>query len=295
MNLNGRRQSENVDDRRSGGMSTAKKAGGIGIGSLIVIALFTYFTSNGDMGQVLNAVIQNSSNVQITSSDPNYTPSAEEDSLAVFASQIMASTEDIWTAEFKKMGKAYKAPKLVLYTGTIQTGCGNGTASMGPFYCSADQCVYLDLSFLSEMKSQLGAKGGDFANAYVIGHEVGHHVQYLLGTLDKEHAIMSRQSESESNKTSVRIELQADFYAGVWGHQENATFNSLDNNDMMEAIDLAQKIGDDYLQRKAGYSTTVPDAFTHGTAEQRQRWLKKGLSTGDMSQGDTYSVNYNDL
>ena len=293
MRLNGRRTSDNVDDRRSGTSSSAKA--GMGIGGLVLIAVFTYFTSGGDMGQVFNAVLQNSQNVQIQSSNPDYTPSAEEDSLALFASQIVASTEDIWTAEFQKIGRTYTKPKLVLYTGTIKTGCGNGTAQMGPFYCSADQCVYLDLSFLSEMRSQLGAQGGDFANAYVIAHEVGHHVQNLLGTLDKEHAIMSRQSESESNKTSVRIELQADFYAGVWGHQENASFKSLDADDMAEAIDLAQKIGDDYLQKQAGYKEAVPDAFTHGTAAQRKRWLQKGLQSGDINQGDTYSIDYSNL
>lgn len=290
MNLNGRRESRNVDDRR-GGSGVSGKAG-VGFGGIIIAALFAYFTSGGDWGQVANAVIQN---IEIKSSDPNYVPSAEEDSLAKFASQIMASTEDIWTEEFRKIGQTYTPPKLVLYTGSIKTGCGNGSASMGPFYCSADQCVYLDLSFLSQIKSSLNAKGGDFANAYVIGHEVGHHVQNLLGILNEKHSIMARQNEKEANKTSVRIELQADYFAGVWGNRENAAFKSLDSQDMMEAIDLAQKIGDDYLQAQAGYKNAVPDAFTHGTAEQRQRWLKKGLTTGDIRQCDTYSIRYEDL
>lgn len=292
MRLEGRRQTSNVDDRRGSGVA---KGAGLGIGGLLLVAVMTYFTSGGDLGRTVGAVVENVvQNGGIQSSDPNYQPTPEDDSLAVFVKQIMASTEDVWTEEFSKRGLTYQAPKLVLYTGTVQTGCGQGTAQCGPFYCSADQCVYLDLSFLKEIRSQLGAHGGDFANAYVIGHEVGHHVQNLLGYLQSAHKVMAKQTEVEANKTSVRIELQADFLAGVWGNRENARFNSLDPNDLMEAIDLAEKIGDDYLQKKARGSV-VPDAFTHGRADQRQRWLKKGFDSGRIEDGDTYSIDYSRL
>lgn len=292
MRLEGRRQTSNVDDRRGSGVA---KGAGLGIGGLLLVAVMTYFTSGGDLGRTVGAVVENVvQNGGIQSSDPNYQPTPEDDSLAVFVKQIMASTEDVWTEEFSKRGLTYQAPKLVLYTGTVQTGCGQGTAQCGPFYCSADQCVYLDLSFLKEIRSQLGAHGGDFANAYVIGHEVGHHVQNLLGYLQSAHKVMAKQTEVEANKTSVRIELQADFLAGVWGNCENARFNSLDPNDLMEAIDLAEKIGDDYLQKKARGSV-VPDAFTHGRADQRQRWLKKGFDSGRIEDGDTYSIDYSRL
>ena len=181
----------------------------------------------------------------------------------------------------------------MLYTGGVQTGCGQGNASVGPFYCSADQALYIDLSFFSSMKSQLGADG-DFAYAYVIAHEVGHHVQHLLGTLNAAHSKMARLNETQANKISVRIELQADFYAGVWGHHENNMFGSIEDGDLQEAIQCAQVIGDNYLQEKArGYSQ--PESFTHGTSAQRMRWLKLGLSTGDMNRGDTFSLSESQL
>jgi hypothetical protein len=287
MNLFGRRESDNVDDRR--GMGGGAKAG-LGIGGMIVVAIITLL-----MGGNATDVLQNTGLMSgsTQTQQGTYQPTKEEEELAKFSKQILASTEDIWTAEFQRMGKTYTPPKLVLYTGAIQTGCGNGDASTGPFYCSADQCIYLDLSFLATMKQQLGA-GGDFANAYVIAHEVGHHVQYLLGTLDAAHQQMAQESEKESNRTSVRIELQADFYAGVWAYHEEERFKSLEAGDIEEALSTAGVIGDDYLQNKAqGY--TVPDAFNHGTSEQRVKWLKKGLSTGNMDDGDTFSLPYSDL
>ena len=287
MNLFGRRESDNVDDRR--GMGGGAKAG-LGIGGMIVVAIITLL-----MGGNATDVLQNTGLMSgsTQTQQGTYQPTKEEEELAKFSKQILASTEDIWTAEFQRMGKTYTPPKLVLYTGSIQTGCGNGDASTGPFYCSADQCIYLDLSFLATMKQQLGA-GGDFANAYVIAHEVGHHVQYLLGTLDAAHQQMAQESEKESNRTSVRIELQADFYAGVWAYHEEERFKSLEAGDIEEALSTTGVIGDDYLQNKAqGY--TVPDAFNHGTSEQRVKWLKKGLSTGNMDDGDTFSLPYSDL
>ncbi|MBP3244095.1 MAG: neutral zinc metallopeptidase [Bacteroidaceae bacterium] len=289
MRLNGRRESDNVDDRRGKG---GGKAGLAGIGGIIAIVVITLL-SGGDLSTVFQNLSQSGALSGGQTTEQNYQPTAEEEELAKFSKQILASTEDIWTEEFKKMGKTYQAPKMVLFTNAVESGCGNATSSTGPFYCSADQTVYIDLSFFSTMKKTLGADG-DFAYAYVIAHEVGHHVQYLLGDLQKAHQQMSRVSEKEANQISVRLELQADFYAGVWGHLENKRFKSLEDGDIEEALNTASKIGDDYLQKKhQGY--TVPESFNHGRADQRHKWLKKGLTTGDFTQGDTFSPNYNDL
>ena len=285
MRLEGRRESKNVDDRRG---RTAKTAG-LGIGGLIIAGIIALFMG-GDPSSVLRQMA--SSNMQ-TTENTEYVPTAEEQELAKFASQILAGTEDVWTAEFKKMGRTYTPPKLVLFKGSVQSGCGGATSSTGPFYCSSDQSVYLDLEFFSSMKQQLGADG-DFAYAYVIAHEVGHHVQNLLGTLGEAHQLMSRVSEKESNQISVRLELQADYYAGVWAYHDNEMFGSLEDGDIEEGLNVASKIGDDYLQKKArGYS--VPDSFNHGTSAQRSRWLKKGLMTGSVKGGDTYSPAYANL
>ena len=283
MNLNGRRKSSNVVDRRS---VKGKAAGGIGIGAVVIAIVVALL--GGDPSEVMQQLSSTS-----TESSTNYQPTEQEKAFEVFASQILASTEDVWTAVFKKMGRTYKAPTLVLFHGSVQSGCGGATSSTGPFYCSADECLYLDLDFFDEMSKKMGA-GGDFAHAYVIAHEVGHHVQHLLGTLDQAHAQMSRASEKERNNISVRIELQADYYAGVWGHYESKLFGSLEPGDLEEALNAAQRIGDDYLQKQSrGYA--VPDSFTHGTSAQRMRWLKKGLSTGDMNGGDTFSPRYGSL
>ncbi len=182
---------------------------------------------------------------------------------------------------------------MVLYSGAVQSGCGHATSQTGPFYCSADQTVYLDLDFFKQMQQTIGA-GGDFAYAYVIAHEVGHHVQYLLGTLDQAHDLMSRVSEKEANRISVRLELQADYYAGVWANRDNAMFNSIEPGDVENAINAASKIGDDYLQKKAT-GREVPDSFNHGRSSQRMSWLAKGIRTGDPLQGDTFSPAYENL
>ena len=283
MDLTGRRQSNNVEDRRGKG---GKIAGGVGIGGALIAVIFALFMG-GDPSEVIQQLGSQ------TTENTEYVATEQEKQFEVFARQILASTEDVWTAEFKRMGRTYKAPKLVLFHGSVQSGCGNASSAMGPFYCSADQCVYLDLDFFNEMPKSLGA-GGDFAYAYVIAHEVGHHVEHLLGVLGEAHSKMAQVSEAEKNKISVRIELLADFYAGVWGYHENKMFGSLEDGDLEEAINAAQKIGDDYFQKNArGYAT--PESFTHGTSAQRMRWLKKGLSTGDMSQGDTFSPAYNTL
>lgn len=288
MRLGGRRVSSNVDDRRR--LGGGKKAG-IGIGGLVVAALITWLMGGNPLSVLNNADLGSIIAGQGASS--NYEPTAEEDALAQFSSQILAGTEDVWTKEFKKMGLTYEPPRLVLFTGAVQSGCGGASSSTGPFYCSADQCVYIDLSFFTQMKQQLGADG-DFAYAYVIAHEVGHHVQYLLGILDQAHQQMSRVSERESNRISVRLELQADFFAGIWAYHDNKMFGSLEDGDIEEGINVASKIGDDYLQKQAqGYA--VPESFNHGTSAQRVRWLKKGLTTGDLNKADTFSQDYDSL
>lgn len=279
MRLTGRRESNNVEDRRR--MSSSTKAGIGGIGGVIIIALFTLL-SGGDLGDVFNNVMQQqTTQTEKTQSTGQREFTAEEEELAKFSRQILAGTEDVWTEVFKKMGREYTPPTLVLFTGSVQSACGGATASVGPFYCSGDQKLYIDLSFFSTMRQQLGA-GGDFSYAYVIAHEVGHHVEYLLGTLDKAHTQMASVSETEANRISVRLELLADYYAGVWAHYDNEMFGSLEDGDIEEAIDCAQKIGDNYLQEKArGYSQ--PESFTHGTSAQRMKWLKMGIEQGDMS------------
>ena len=282
MKLTGRRESTNVDDRR--GMS-ATKAGGVGIVGIIIALLMTFMSKGSiDLTDIISNVGQLSNVTEQAEGGREFTE--EEQALATFSKQILAGTEDVWTEEFKKLGRTYEPPKMVLYTGSVQTGCGNGSASMGPFYCSADQCLYIDLSFFTSMKQQLGADG-DFAYAYVIAHEVGHHVEFLLGTLGKVHQQMSRLNETEANKLSVRLELLADFYAGVWAYHDNEMFGSIEDGDLEEAIRCAQVIGDNYLQEKArGYSQ--PETFTHGTSKQRMKWLKLGLQTGDIRRGTTF-------
>lgn len=276
-----------MDDRRRRG--GGKKAG-IGIGGLVIAALITWMMGGNPLSVLKQADLGEMLTEQ---SGGSYEPTAEEEALAKFSKQILAGTEDVWTQEFKKMGRTYRAPRLVLFHGSVQSGCGGASSQMGPFYCSADESVYIDLSFFSEMKQQLGADG-DFAYAYVIAHEVGHHVQHLLGILDSAHQQMSRMSEKESNRMSVRLELQADFLAGIWAYHDNQMFNSLENGDIEEGLNVASKIGDDYLQKQAqGY--TVPDAFNHGTSAQRVRWLKKGIKSGNVNDGDTFSQSYSEL
>ena len=283
MDLEGRRESTNVEDRRG------KRAAGVslGIGGTILVGIIALI-----MGRNPAEVMQNL-NTGGADTETTYTPTAEEEELASFTKKILASTEDVWSAQFKKIGQQYVPPKLVMFTDQVQSACGNATAAVGPFYCSADQTVYIDLSFFSTMRQSLGADG-DFAYAYVIAHEVGHHVQNLRGTLSQAHQKMAQVSEKESNQISVRTELQADYYAGVWAHHENQMFGSLEDGDLEEAINTASVIGDDYLQKKArGYAT--PESFNHGTSQQRMRWLKKGFTTGDINGGTTFQGNYSDL
>lgn len=288
MRLTGRRESTNVDDRRH--IRGGKKAG-LGLGGMIIAGIIIWLMGGNPLSVLNYADTESIFMEQGTSA--SYTPTEQDEELAKFSRQILAGTEDVWTKEFQKMGRTYRAPRLVLFTGSVQSACGGASSSTGPFYCSADQSVYIDLSFFKDMKRQLGADG-DFAYAYVIAHEVGHHVQYLLGILDNAHKQMSRVSEKESNRISVRLELQADFFAGIWAHHDNKMFNSLEDGDIEEGINAASKIGDDYLQKKAqGY--TVPDSFNHGTSAQRMRWLKKGMNSGKVSDGDTFTPSYQEL
>ncbi len=287
MKLDGRRGSSNVSDRRGAG-----KAVGIGGGiiGLIAVAVMTLL-GGGDLGDAIQNVAGSGSNYSYTG---NYTPDAEDERLADLASKVLAGTEDVWTEEFRRQGWGeYECPKMVLYSGSVQSGCGQASSQVGPFYCSADQTVYIDLSFFREMKQTIGA-GGDFTYAYVIAHEVGHHVQYLLGTLDEAHSLMNRLPETEANKVSVRLELQADFYAGVWANRDNEMFGSLEPGDVELAIDAASKIGDDYLQRKAT-GMEQPDSFNNGRSSQRVRWLTKGLKSGNPLAGDTFTPSYSEL
>ena len=287
MKLDGRRQSSNVVDRR--GQKTAVAAGGLGIGGILIYLLISFL--GGDPSQV----VQNLPSTQTEQTTGEYVEEQWEADLRVFASQILAGTEDVWTEEFRKMGKTYQPPKLVIFSDAVNSGCGNATSASGPFYCSADQCVYIDLEFFKNMKKELGADG-DFAYAYVIAHEVGHHVQNQLGILGQAHQQMAQYGKNTAgyNQTSVRLELQADFFAGVWAYHDNARFGSLEDGDIEEALNAAAKIGDDYLQKQA-YGRTMPETFNHGTSEQRARWLKKGLTTGDISLGDTFSPAYSSL
>lgn len=284
MRLTGRRESSNVEDRRGGSsgmrMSSGKKGGCAGIIMLIIGALIWWKTGDSTMFVNNLGVGQGTTTEQTTN---NTGTNKAQDELAVFASRILASTEDIWTSIFQQNGMTYQKPTMVIFSDAVNTGCGSASSSTGPFYCSADQKLYLDLSFFTTMKRQLGAEG-DLAYAYVIAHEVGHHVEYLTGLLSKLHQQMDRaRSDAEANAISVRIELLADFYAGVWGHYENKTFKSFEDGDLEEAINCAHQIGDDYLQKSAGYRTINPESFTHGTSAQRMKWLKLGLQTGDLS------------
>ncbi len=290
MRLDGRRESNNVEDRRGRGGVGGKLAGG-GVVGVIIACVITWLAGGNPLDVLVGSGGELFSNDQAYQQE--YVATQEEEELARFSKQILAGTEDVWTEIFEQNGLTYEPPKLVLFTGSVQSGCGGATSESGPFYCSADKAVYLDLAFFRDMRRTLGADG-DFAYAYVIAHEVGHHVQNLLGTLGQAHNRMAQVSEKEANQISVRLELQADFYAGVWAYHDNEMFQSLEPGDIEEALDAASKIGDDYLQKKArGYA--VPDSFNHGTSAQRSRWLRKGLATGNPADGDTFSQPYSML
>lgn len=289
MRLDGRRESSHVEDRR--GMGGGAKAGVGGLAGIILIGIITLL-SGGDIGDVIYNVTQNMQVQEATDPQVEQTFTEEEQELAKFSRQVLAGTEDVWTEVFQQMGRTYEPPTLVLFTNRVNSACGTASSAVGPFYCSGDQKLYIDLSFFTTMKQQLGADG-DFAYAYVIAHEVGHHVENLLGTLGKAHSQMNQMNKVDANKVSVRLELLADYYAGVWAHYDNARYNSLEPGDVEEAIDCAQKIGDNYLQKKAqGY--VQPESFTHGTSAQRMKWLNLGIQRGDMSIS-TFNVSESEL
>ena len=263
---------------------------GMGIGGMIIIGLIALLMGGNPLDVIQSTGGLGSMTGQENNTEQTYSP--EEEAQVKFCKQILASTEDVWSAVFKKMGYKYTPPTLVIFKNSVQTNCGGATSAVGPFYCSADQKLYLDLSFFKQMETQLKS-GGDFARAYVIAHEVGHHVENLLGILGKAHAQMQQTNSTKANQISVRLELLADYYAGVWAHYEDKAFNSLDETDMREAINCAQHIGDNYLQEQSqGYSQ--PESFTHGTSDQRMRWLKRGYQTGDMST-TTFTGSYSDI
>ncbi len=277
MNLGNEGESDNVEDRRGFGGRHIAVGGGLGTIAVVVIALLM----GKNPTQLLNSINGGSPTEQTA---PQGAPQHDEGK--VFVAKVLHTTEDVWTAQFSAMGRTYTKPKLVLFTDAVESGCGNASASTGPFYCPLDSKVYIDLGFFNELASRFQAQG-DFANAYVIAHEIGHHVQNLLGISDKVHQLQEQSSEKEANALSVRLELQADFYAGVWAHHAQEMKGILQAGDIEEALRAATAIGDDKLQKQAqGY--VVPDAFTHGTSEQRVRWFKKGFDTGDMKQGDTF-------
>jgi predicted metalloprotease len=279
MRLDNQRESSNVEDRRRMRMTGGR---GIGIGTIIMVLVALYFGVDPSM-------ILNMGQGMSQSAPEQAEPIPENDEMARFVAKVLGSTEDTWGKVFQNSGYTYPAPKLVLFRGQTRTACGAGQAAMGPFYCPADKKVYIDLSFYDEMKNRFNAPG-DFAQAYVIAHEIGHHVQNLMGTSDKvQQARQSARSEAEANQYSVRLELQADCYAGVWAHHAEGANRILEAGDVEEARRAAAAIGDDALQKQAqGYA--VPDSFTHGTSEQRMRWFNKGLTVGDINKCDTFSA-----
>jgi len=281
MRLDNERESSNVEDRRgNGGLPVGSK--GIGLGTIALALVAMYFGVDPSVVLNIGQGLQQNTPVEAQ-------PIPADDPMAKFVAKVLASTEDTWGEVFQNAGHTYPAPKLVLFTGQTPTACGSGQATMGPFYCPGDQKVYIDLSFYQEMKTRFNAPG-DFAQAYVIAHEVGHHIQHLLGTSDKvQQARQRASSEAQANQYSVRLELQADCYAGVWANHADGSNRILEAGDVEEAMTAAAAIGDDALQKQAqGYA--VPDSFTHGTSQQRMRWFNLGLSTGDIKQCDTFSV-----
>ena len=276
----GQRQSENVEDRR--GMSRGGMAIGGGLGGIVILVIALLL--GADPRQLLEQLPSESPASGTQSSRPT---NPQEEELKQFSLTVLASTEDVWTEIFRESGQQYRKPTLVLFTEQVRSACGLAGSAVGPFYCPGDKKLYLDLSFFNELQTRFRAPG-DFAEAYVIAHEVGHHVQQLLGTMDKVDAARGRLGEGQANQLSVRLELQADFLAGVWAHYAQKK-GILEPGDIEEALGAASAVGDDRLQRQTqGY--VVPDSFTHGTSEQRARWFRKGLETGDIRQGDTFSA-----
>jgi predicted metalloprotease len=287
MKWHGNRESSNVEDARGmggGGGGFHLGGGSIGLGSVAIAVVAGWIFGINPL--TLLGMMGGGSAPQ-TQSAPAPAPPAD-DQMAKFVSVVLADTEDVWRAQFKQMGATYREPKLRLFRGSTPTACGTGQSAMGPFYCPADEKVYIDLRFYEVMKAKLGA-GGDFAEAYVIAHEVGHHVQKLMGITDKVESMRGRVSEAQQNAMSVRLELQADCFAGVWGHDAQKARQILESGDIEEGLNAASQIGDDNMQRRT-QGTIVPESFTHGTSAQRVAWFKRGLQTGSVSQCNTFEA-----
>lgn len=276
MKWRGRRESDNVEDRRGTGGGLA--IGG-GLGAIVIAVI--YLIMGGNPNEVLNQVVQQQTQAPVVRTEA-------EEQLASFTKVVLADTEDVWDSIYTSMGEVYDKPNLVLFSGSTSSECGFASAASGPFYCPPDQRVYIDLSFFSELQERFNVEG-EFAMAYVIAHEVGHHIQQMRGTTTKLQQMRSGISEVEYNQLSVKLELQADFLAGVWAHHANRLKNILENGDIESALKAANAIGDDRLQQSSG-RTVNPDAFTHGTSKQRMYWFKKGFDTGDLREGNTFSA-----
>jgi predicted metalloprotease len=286
MKWEGNRRSDNVEDRRGDGVGGGFRFGGRGIGvGTIVIALIAGWIFGINPLTLLGVL--NGAEAPVSSQGPAQRPPAD-DRMAAFVSTVLADTEDVWKAQFAAQGATYQEPKLVLFRGATPTACGTGQAAMGPFYCPGDRKVYIDLQFYETMRTRLGAPG-DFAQAYVIAHEVGHHVQNLLGIADKVDAMRQRSGGAQANQLSVRMELQADCFAGVWAHHAQRTRQVLEQGDLEEALNAASQIGDDTLQRKS-QGTIVPESFTHGTSAQRVSWFKRGMGSGSVRDCNTFDT-----
>ncbi len=285
MRWRGERESDNVEDRRGMSMSRGVKVGGIGGLGLVAVVVISMF-----LGVDPTALLQGISNMQnsYVSVDRRIGPPAAKDDMRKFVAVVLAETEDVWGAAFRRSGSTYQEPKLVLFSGAVESACGMAGSATGPFYCPGDQKVYLDLSFFEEMRSRFGVSG-DFAQAYVIAHEVGHHVQNLAGILGKVSKLQARSSRTAKNRLSVMMELQADCLSGVWAHQANKNRHILEPGDIEEGLNAASAIGDDRIQKMSqGY--VVPDAFTHGSAEQRVRWFKAGFEAGTIESCNTFNA-----
>lgn len=279
----GRRQSDNMEDRR--GMTGGKVALGGGVIGIIILLINLF---GGEGAQNLTPVLEQLQQQQGQQTEQTVELTPEQKELGQFAATVLADTEDVWKKVFEENGMTYEEPKMVLFTSNVETACGSATAASGPFYCPNDRKVYMDLAFFEELKSRFGAEGGDFAIAYVIAHEVGHHVQTLLGTSAKMRQMQEGMSEADANKLSVCLELQADFYAGLWTHYNQAMNNVLEPGDIEEALSAANAVGDDAIQSKM-QGHVVPDSFTHGTSQQRMYWFNRGYKSGDIKQGDTFA------
>jgi hypothetical protein len=283
MKWQGRRKSDNLDDRRGMGSKGKLVAGG-GVVAVIVILLQLL---GGETGQQIAPIIEQINQGQTTQQVQERELTAQEKEVGNFVATVLADTEDVWNQVFRENNLGdYKEPTMVLFSNAVSSGCGNASSASGPFYCPADQKLYMDLTFFEELKTRFGAQGGDFAIAYVTAHEIGHHIQTLLGTSQKVRQLQQQTNKVEANKLSVAQELQADFYAGVWAHHNQ---EYLEVGDIDEALSAANAVGDDAIQRRV-QGDVVPDSFTHGTSEQRMEWFMKGYNSGDIRLGDTFSV-----